>query len=90
MRAPVAALIAAFAAWLFCVLASGSGWHRAVTGPAAAVCAVAFVGCAVWLNRSAGTPGGGDGEENAGEQDPCPHDSCHHNHPELPERGQQP
>jgi hypothetical protein len=77
-RGALAAFIAAGAVWLFCVLASGSGWHSAITGPAASASAVVFVACAVWLNWSASTPGA--------EDDPGDDDSCHHNHPERGQR----
>ena len=48
-RAPgiliAAGLAVSCAAFAFCVIASASGWHRAVTGPGTAVSVVALVAC---------------------------------------------
>jgi hypothetical protein len=54
MNRALTAFVVVLAAWLLCVLASTMlGWHPAITRPAAAVCAIALIACAVWLNRSA-------------------------------------
>jgi len=43
------------AAFVACVLTSTVFyWHEALTRPAMACCAVAFIACGLWLNRAAG------------------------------------
>jgi hypothetical protein len=67
MNAAAAGLVLSLAAFAACVLASTCfAWHPALTGPGAALSAVALTACAVWLNRSAG---GSDSEEENGYHD---------------------
>ncbi len=62
MSRALAAFLAVLAAFLFCALASGFGWHSVITGPATAACVPALLACGAWLNRSAD---GEDGEEES-------------------------
>ena len=46
-------------------------------------CVVVYAVAALWLRREKGRQ-----PETPGEPPQCPYGSCHHNHPELPERGE--
>jgi protein-S-isoprenylcysteine O-methyltransferase Ste14 len=63
IRIAAAAFTACLAGFVFCAIASAWSWHPAFTRPFTVVFVLAAIGCAVWLNWTAGSDEDDDAED---------------------------